>query len=267
MLSRKKDEGIVIGDSIVVSVVEIRGDKVRVGIDAPREVSVHREEVWLQLQRPKQPPADSPPKPATPTVPDSKGPLSPIAAPERSLEEKGRVQTFGPRTATAVARPPEWHAPSAVEKPPTGPPSLTARIGHALRSAATLPLQLLASILHGLASVIERTGDAYDRATKRAERATAARKVQRTPQRTPMELTAERLEQMVGTLGRTASDLRETHERFGRVHEQLVALVETCGAHARAAADTLARFEQISTPPPETASHAKSPARKKRRKR
>lgn len=45
VLSRKKDESIVINGSIVVTVVEVRGDKVRLGIVAPRDVSVHRSEV------------------------------------------------------------------------------------------------------------------------------------------------------------------------------------------------------------------------------
>ena len=45
VLSRKKNESIVIDDTIVVTVVEIRGDKVRLGIQAPKEVPVHRSEV------------------------------------------------------------------------------------------------------------------------------------------------------------------------------------------------------------------------------
>jgi carbon storage regulator len=45
ILSRKKSEEIVIGDNIRITVVEIRGDKVRLGIDAPKDVSVHRKEV------------------------------------------------------------------------------------------------------------------------------------------------------------------------------------------------------------------------------
>lgn len=50
VLSRKKDQVIRIGDDISVMVIEIRGDKVRLGIDAPEHIKVHREEVWLQIQ-------------------------------------------------------------------------------------------------------------------------------------------------------------------------------------------------------------------------
>ena len=46
VLSRKKNESIVINNDITVTVVEIRGDKVRLGIVAPKEVSVHRQEVY-----------------------------------------------------------------------------------------------------------------------------------------------------------------------------------------------------------------------------
>lgn len=45
VLSRRRDEKIVINDNIVITVVEVRGDKVRLGIDAPAAISVHREEV------------------------------------------------------------------------------------------------------------------------------------------------------------------------------------------------------------------------------
>ena len=53
VLSRKRDERIVIGDNIVITVVEIRGDKVRLGIEAPLDVPVHRHEVYEALQRAK----------------------------------------------------------------------------------------------------------------------------------------------------------------------------------------------------------------------
>ena len=46
VLSRKKNECIVINDNITITVVEVRGDKVRLGIVAPKEVPVHRQEVY-----------------------------------------------------------------------------------------------------------------------------------------------------------------------------------------------------------------------------
>ncbi|MEJ5944081.1 carbon storage regulator CsrA [Pseudokineococcus basanitobsidens] len=46
VLTRRAGESIVIGDDVVVTVVEVRGDVVRLGIDAPRSVQVHREEVY-----------------------------------------------------------------------------------------------------------------------------------------------------------------------------------------------------------------------------
>lgn len=51
VLSRKKDEKIMIGESITLMVIEIRGDKVRLGIEAPRDVAVHREEVYDAIKR------------------------------------------------------------------------------------------------------------------------------------------------------------------------------------------------------------------------
>ena len=51
VLSRKKNEQIVIGDGIVITIVDIRGDKVRIGIEAPAHVPVHRHEVYLALQQ------------------------------------------------------------------------------------------------------------------------------------------------------------------------------------------------------------------------
>ena len=51
VLSRKKNESIVINDDITVVVVEIRGDKVRLGIEAPKEVPVHRREVYDAIKR------------------------------------------------------------------------------------------------------------------------------------------------------------------------------------------------------------------------
>jgi carbon storage regulator len=51
VLSRKKNESIVINDDITIVVVEIRGDKVRLGVEAPKEVPVHRREVFDAIHR------------------------------------------------------------------------------------------------------------------------------------------------------------------------------------------------------------------------
>ena len=51
VLSRKQSQSIVINGNIVVTIVEIRGDRVRIGINAPRDVSVHREEILKAILR------------------------------------------------------------------------------------------------------------------------------------------------------------------------------------------------------------------------
>ncbi|MGB6045949.1 MAG: carbon storage regulator CsrA [Pirellulales bacterium] len=51
VLSRQRDESIMIGDNIVVTIVDVRGDKVRLGIEAPTEIPVHRQEVYEAIQR------------------------------------------------------------------------------------------------------------------------------------------------------------------------------------------------------------------------
>lgn len=51
VLSRKKNESIIINDDITIVVVEIRGDKVRLGVEAPKEIPVHRNEVYEAIRR------------------------------------------------------------------------------------------------------------------------------------------------------------------------------------------------------------------------
>jgi carbon storage regulator len=68
VLSRKKDEKIVIGDNVSIMIVEIRGDKVRLGIEAPREISVHRREVYDAIKRKE---ADGDTAPVTTEVTDA----------------------------------------------------------------------------------------------------------------------------------------------------------------------------------------------------
>jgi carbon storage regulator len=53
VLSRQKDESIIIGDDIEITIVDVRGDKVRLGITAPKNITVHRREVYEAIQREK----------------------------------------------------------------------------------------------------------------------------------------------------------------------------------------------------------------------
>lgn len=50
VLSRQVNQSIMIGDDVEISVVDIKGDKVRIGINAPANVAVHRKEVWLAIR-------------------------------------------------------------------------------------------------------------------------------------------------------------------------------------------------------------------------
>ena len=65
VLSRKKNESIVINNDITIVVVEIRGDKVRLGVDAPKEIPVHRREVYEAIQRNELPAKEEKDKAAT----------------------------------------------------------------------------------------------------------------------------------------------------------------------------------------------------------
>ncbi len=54
VLSRQRDETIMIGDDVEITIVDIRGDKVRLGISAPRHIQVHRKEVYDAIKRENQ---------------------------------------------------------------------------------------------------------------------------------------------------------------------------------------------------------------------
>jgi carbon storage regulator len=51
VLSRKKDQAIMIGDNIELTIIEIQGDQVRIGINAPKNVAVYRRELFLEIQQ------------------------------------------------------------------------------------------------------------------------------------------------------------------------------------------------------------------------
>jgi len=54
VLSRQKDESIMVGDDVEITIVDVRGDKVRLGITAPRSIDVHRKEIYEAIQREKE---------------------------------------------------------------------------------------------------------------------------------------------------------------------------------------------------------------------
>lgn len=104
VLSRQRDETIIIGDDIEITVVDIRGDKVRLGVTAPKSISVHRKEVYDAIRRenreaaqvkpedlsalgkmaPQQPPHQQPPQqPPSSQNPPPAGPRPPTRGPEK----------------------------------------------------------------------------------------------------------------------------------------------------------------------------------------
>ena len=92
VLSRQRNESIVIGDNIVITVVDIRGDKVRLGINAPNTVPVHRQEIFDAIQKERGvvvagKPADAAHPGTTAQAADSKAsPTAPKPAGETSVK-------------------------------------------------------------------------------------------------------------------------------------------------------------------------------------
>ncbi|HUG90624.1 MAG TPA: carbon storage regulator CsrA [Planctomycetaceae bacterium] len=72
VLSRQRDESIIIGDEIKITIVDIRGDKVRLGIEAPTAIPVHRQEVYEAIQRESRKAAEGDGAPAPPAKPRSR---------------------------------------------------------------------------------------------------------------------------------------------------------------------------------------------------
>jgi carbon storage regulator len=81
VLSRQRDESIMIGDNIVVTIVDIRGDKVRLGINAPTEIPVHRQEIYEAIQRENRRSAHIQPR-------DTRGLGTPSTNPRRTEPER-----------------------------------------------------------------------------------------------------------------------------------------------------------------------------------
>ncbi len=87
VLSRKKNESIIINNDITIVVVEIRGDKVRLGVEAPREIPVHRREVYEAIRRQEAAAATAQAE----------------AAPQEAVEHDAEAKVQAEETATAAA--------------------------------------------------------------------------------------------------------------------------------------------------------------------
>ena len=96
VLSRQRDESIMIGDDVEITIVDVRGDKVRLGITAPKNVPVHRREIYDAIQREKAEKAQAGATPAagtdgqlspTPAQPPAETP-SAASSPEPKKSEK-----------------------------------------------------------------------------------------------------------------------------------------------------------------------------------
>jgi len=68
ILTRRVGESLMIGDNVTVTVLGVKGNQVRIGVNAPKEVAVHREEIYEKIQAEKS--DDDPPEPAEPAEPD-----------------------------------------------------------------------------------------------------------------------------------------------------------------------------------------------------
>ena len=113
VLSRQRDETIMIGDDIEVTVVDIRGDKVRLGINAPKEISVHRKEVYDAIRRENRAAAQVKPE----DLPGSIGKIGPQKTPQqqRPPQNNGGGGGTGGSGAPPAQHPPQ---PGNEEKKP-----------------------------------------------------------------------------------------------------------------------------------------------------
>lgn len=104
VLSRKKNESIVINDDITIVVVEIRGDKVRLGVEAPKEVPVHRREVFDAIYRNGLPSSQYEPSFSAPPPPP---PRPPVVGPAE-ITLSGRNVSFVDRVREAIGKQSGW---------------------------------------------------------------------------------------------------------------------------------------------------------------
>ena len=94
VLSRQKDESIMIGDDVKITVVDVRGDKVRLGISAPKEIPVHRIEIYEAIQREKrEKKASEPSESAAEKGPDKERPVAAEEEPQEQPKKVAKKQT------------------------------------------------------------------------------------------------------------------------------------------------------------------------------
>src|SRR5947207_5428020 len=96
VLSRQREQAIMIGDDIEVKIVDLRGDKVRLGISAPRSVSVHRKEVYEAIRRENQAAAQVQPEDVAPLV------SSPQQIPHMKLAQEKENSNMDPFLRAAI---------------------------------------------------------------------------------------------------------------------------------------------------------------------
>ena len=94
VLSRQKDETIIIGDDIEITVVDIRGDKVRLGVSAPKTISVHRKEVYDAIRRENREAAQVKPE----DLPSGLGRIKPNAPPAQNPPQNPNQGPKGPQS-------------------------------------------------------------------------------------------------------------------------------------------------------------------------
>ena len=100
VLSRQRDETIMIGDNVEITVVDIRGDKVRLGITAPREIQVHRKEVYDAIKRENQRAAELDPSDMSEVAKKGDGPKRPQSdshAADRESRSAPHAETIAPK--------------------------------------------------------------------------------------------------------------------------------------------------------------------------
>ena len=101
VLSRQRDETIMIGDEVEITVVDIRGDKVRLGITAPRRIQVHRKEVYDAIKRENERAAKLSPSDVSEVIDKETTPLQP---PDKKADYNGQTENHNRSNETDRSR-------------------------------------------------------------------------------------------------------------------------------------------------------------------